>query len=945
MNKAGRHPAFGNKMHALRAALFLAAGFCASAASDAFAAPAANSPAALQLTPQVSKLLDDADKAMAAGNLNLALIQLKNAVRLAPSNGEVHARLGVAFLQNGEAIPAERELRQARDDDGPAETIVPALLRAMLQRNEFKELLAEFKDPAPGTQDPVAADVLRARALAFQAAGQPKESRAAMDRSLFLRRDIGGLVSSAALASDQKDFKLAQSLVDEAAKLEPNNEQAFVISVMLARQSGDSQKALALTDDFEKRVPNSVIARVFRIDQMLALKEDVKAKQEIDALIKQAPRSLYGPYYRGVMMARAKDFKGAWQIMQSLQPEFVQSQPTVAMMVASVAAASGNLESAGAILTTLVARKPNVPQARFQLAAIRISQGSARAAVDVLNSYKDGKDPTVHALLAQAYLMLKQYDEAIASLEIASSAPGANNLLKEQLALSQLQTGDVDEALQGLRDLHRRNLSNTNIAAVLTATLTRARKWDEALSVVDDIAKNSPKGSIPSFYRAQVLIARGDLSQAQSELDKAIMADATFMPAVYYRANVLAARGDIDAARKDLEQYIAKNPTNVQAYLKLADIALNNGREQDVPVLYARAMKAAPKDATPRLALANYLLSRGKNQEAQAAVTEALQLSRNNPLAIALQGQIQIQTGKADESIKTYRNLVAASPSPGSYAFLARALYTSKDQVGAEDAAKRAIALAPDSAQTRQLLVDIQLGGSKGDDALRTARAFANEKPGPEADLLVGTTLLRLNRTKEAEALLDKSLGAKPDARMAVAVAQLASRSGNTKKALGVLANWTNKNPDDFSTRREYAALMMQSGDLNGARKEYEALLKQSPEDPVLLNNLGWLVQKDNPARALSLVALAAKIAPRSAEIVDTLGWLKYQQKDHEGALPVLQRAHDIDANNAPISYHLALALDANGKRTEAKSLLQAALAKDAKFDGAEDARRVLARW
>jgi Tfp pilus assembly protein PilF len=137
----------------------------------------------------------------------------------------------------------------------------------------------------------------------------------------------------------------------------------------------------------------------------------------------------------------------------------------------------------------------------------------------------------------------------------------------------------------------------------------------------------------------------------------------------------------------------------------------------------------------------------------------------------------------------------------------------------------------------------------------------------------------------------------------------------------------------------------MQTGDMNGARREYETVLKQHPEDVVVLNNLGWIVQKDDPNRAMNMATLAVKIAPRSAEVVDTLGWLKYQRKDTGGALPLLQRAHDIDITSAPISYHLALALDANGKRQEAKTLLQSTLEKNPKFDGADDARKALARW
>jgi Tfp pilus assembly protein PilF len=180
---------------------------------------------------------------------------------------------------------------------------------------------------------------------------------------------------------------------------------------------------------------------------------------------------------------------------------------------------------------------------------------------------------------------------------------------------------------------------------------------------------------------------------------------------------------------------------------------------------------------------------------------------------------------------------------------------------------------------------------------------------------------------------------------VALALSRIAFTSGNAKKGGTVLADWVSKNPNDFAMRREYASYRMTTGDLAGARRDYEALLKQHPEDAMVLNNLGWLVQKDDPNRALSLLTLANKIAPQSAEIADSLGWLKFQRKDNQGALPLLQRAHDINTDNAPISYHLALALDATGKRAEAKTLLQATLAKTPKFDGSEDAKQVLTRW
>jgi Tfp pilus assembly protein PilF len=84
-----------------------------------------------------------------------------------------------------------------------------------------------------------------------------------------------------------------------------------------------------------------------------------------------------------------------------------------------------------------------------------------------------------------------------------------------------------------------------------------------------------------------------------------------------------------------------------------------------------------------------------------------------------------------------------------------------------------------------------------------------------------------------------------------------------------------------------------------GAQREFEVALKQRPYDPVILNNLGWILHKSDPSRTLALLSVAAKINPRSPDVTDTLGWIKFQQKDYSGALPLLQRAHQLDKEDA----------------------------------------------
>jgi putative PEP-CTERM system TPR-repeat lipoprotein len=929
--------------------LGVAIGVCSLGASVEATAPLANSASTQpSLNSDTKRLLQDAENAQTRGDLGLALIQLKNAVRLAPRNGEARAQLGLALLKSGDTRTAQRELRQAWMDNAPEELVLPAILDSMVVRGEARELLAEFPDPPPVTRSTIAPDILRARGLALQMLGRSAEARQAMTRSLSLRRDTRSLTASAKLAMQQDDFALAHRMIDEAVKLSPTNEDVLISEVTLLYQSGDVKKALTAADEFIRRVPQSTIGRVMRIEALLALKQDTIARDEVDALLMQAPQSSFVPYYRGVLLARANDLEGAWHQVQTLHPEFVLAQPAIAMMVAEIAIGSGNVESGAAILATLVSRRSDFAAARIRLAAVQLTLKSPSAALKTLDPIKTSDDPQVQAILGQANLQLGRFGDAIGALEKAIGSGTANNAdyLQLQLAESAFGLGDTDRAIHTLQDLTTRSPGNWETAIPLISSLMQAGKPDEALDVVNRMAKDAGRTPLVSFYRGRVLGAKGDLLGASSAFSEALVIDPKFVPALYFRAHVFVARGNPEAGKKDLRQILAQDPANVSAYIALAQIALHEGQESQSIALLSNAVKVAPSDHAPRLALATYQTSQGKFQDARATLNALLQISPNDPEALLQIGQIQFMEGDAYRAVETFRSLAGIyTDSAGTYVLLAKALNTTKDRLAAIDAAKRAVELDPYSPKVRSLLIEYLIIGGRPDEALANAREYASVHPGPDADLLLVSALIRLKRADEANAYLTSRLAAKPDRFLAVRLSQLAMEMGNRKKAVAVLLEWLRKKPDDFDVRRQYGSLLMQIGDTASAQKEFESLLKQRPEDPVVLNNLAWILRDDDPARAFTLVSLAVKVVPDSTQIMDTLAWMKFQRRDLQGALLLLRRAHELDASDGEIGYHFALALDATGRRVEAKALLQSVLEKNPGFSDRDNAKQMLARW
>ena len=108
--------------------------------------------------------------------------------------------------------------------------------------------------------------------------------------------------------------------------------------------------------------------------------------------------------------------------------------------------------------------------------------------------------------------------------------------------------------------------------------------------------------------------------------------------------------------------------------------------------------------------------------------------------------------------------------------------------------------------------------------------------------------------------------------------------------------------------------------------------------------SLASLLEKDDPARALEVAERALKLAPDEPDFLDAVGQLRLNQGDGAGALTALNRAHQLKPDDPQVSYHFAMALGVNGRRAEAKAMLQGAVEQGG-FAELDDAKALLAVW
>ena len=133
--------------------------------------------------------------------------------------------------------------------------------------------------------------------------------------------------------------------------------------------------------------------------------------------------------------------------------------------------------------------------------------------------------------------------------------------------------------------------------------------------------------------------------------------------------------------------------------------------------------------------------------------------------------------------------------------------------------------------------------------------------------------------------------------------------------------------------QKQYAKLSLAnaqqtSGDFKSAEETLRALLKQTPGNPIALNNLGYFLLERNERfeEAIDLIRQALKIDPNNPSYLDSLGWAYFKLGKYAEAEKYLKNASRLAPLSATILEHLGDAYQKQNKNELAGIALQKAL-------------------
>lgn len=119
------------------------------------------------------------------------------------------------------------------------------------------------------------------------------------------------------------------------------------------------------------------------------------------------------------------------------------------------------------------------------------------------------------------------------------------------------------------------------------------------------------------------------------------------------------------------------------------------------------------------------------------------------------------------------------------------------------------------------------------------------------------------------------------------------------------------------------------AGDWPAAEADLRRALELSPEQPYVLNYLGytWVERGQHLAEARRMLERAVALRPQDGNIADSLGWALYKLGDMPGAIRWLERAVELEPRNSVVNDHLGDAYWSAGRQREAQFQWRRALA------------------
>jgi tetratricopeptide (TPR) repeat protein len=527
------------------------------------------------------------------------------------------------------------------------------------------------------------------------------------------------------------------------------------------------------------------------------------------------------------------------------------------------------LPEAESILKSAIAAVPKDTSMRMMLGQFYYGTHRQDDLVKLLNDMKKDLQsfPSAYFQSGDFYIRVNQLEQAVKEYEagIKADSKNTNAYLKREIEVY-IRQNNIQMAQSKNAEILKNDPKDPEAKGLQATFLIDKGDIETAQNELQSVVTARPGNWVARFNLGRTYFAKNQFQQAQQQFQKCIELNSNYLPARYALTQVAIVLQSYDEAVRQADEILKIRPDSVQGRVMKAAALQRQSKYDDARKMLTEVLDKNPKQVETLLEMGVLDLNQKKNKDALEHFKRAYEAAPGNIRGLLGESKALLADGQADKSVELIREAAQKTP----------------------------------SFQLQRELGNAQMAARQFDPAIATYSGLIN---GTNDMKLKGDLWSRIGECYRFKGDYDKS----------IQFMELSS------KAL----------PDNAAIATNLALLYEAKQDEQHARTYYEKALKIDPNNPLVLNNLAYLIVETNgdPTLALSYAQQAKQRLPTFLEVKDTIGWIYMKKNMPESAIDELKPLVQQAPLNPIYHYHYAMALNQKGDTVNAKAECQLALA------------------